>query len=118
AVAEVDVGRTDLCCRSARLREHLGSHVYPDHASVGSRHPRRDQAVDAAAAPDIDNVRTGGDRCLRERITGARKGLDAGLWNVLEPRVRIAEQSSKRPSGMEVEAVRRMIRHLRILLAD
>src|SRR5207247_33605 len=117
-LAKIDVSDGCLLRSRARLCDHLWRHVYADDSTSRTYHGRRDQTVDAGAAPDVDDVLTGVQAAHRERISGSGERGNRRLGNSVEPFFLVLEDAREPATGVKVKTALRLGRYERVLLAD
>ena len=90
AETELDVVRAHALLGGPRALQHLGRHVDADHAAGGADSLRREEAVDAAAAAEVEHAFAGLESCEFLRIAAAKAEVCA-FGQRVEVGLRIAE---------------------------
>ena len=107
-LSELDIAEAHGCRRSTGAFQHLVGHIDADHTTFGADLRGCDEAVEAAARPEIDDSFAGVQRPLRERIADTGKRFDGALRHSGDNSIVVAQSPCQRASGMEVEGAARI----------
>ena len=118
ALAEFDVLQLQRLRPRTRPLEHCRCHVDADHAPGRADLARRQQAVEARPAAEVDDRRARGQVAQRERVAGPGEGVDRRRRQPVHVGLRVAQHRRQRPAVVEVEALFRLLRHLGVLGLD
>src|SRR6266567_8712087 len=110
------------CPRFARTLprpfEHRRGHIDPDDLSIWADHLRRDQAIEAGATADIDDLLTGLEVADAKGIARPSERGDRAFGKTFQPVIVVAKQACEWTTGVEVIASIRVSRHRRVFLLD
>ena len=84
AFDELNIGRLQLGCGHACLREHLRRHVDAGDVALLTDHLRGNERVSPRPVAEIEHALARCEPAERERIRNARERLDGALRNVRE----------------------------------
>src|SRR5260370_23455718 len=98
--------------------EHRRGHIDSDDLSGWPDHLRRDQAIDASAAADIDDPLTRLKLADAKGIARASKRRDRAFGKTFQPLIVVAKHASEWTAGVEVIAATRISRHSGVFFLD
>src|SRR5216683_7899058 len=101
-----------------RRFEHRRCHIDSDDPSGWPDHLRRDQAIEASAAADIDDPLAGPEVGAAKRVARSGERRDRALGNTLQPVIVIAKHASEWTARVEVIASTRISCHSCVFFLD
>ena len=117
ALDELDIGRLQLGCSHACLRQHLRRHVDAGDVALLTDHLRGNERVGPRPAAEIEHALAACEPAERERIRNARERLDGVLRNVRELG-RIVEILGPGATGRKDEVLVGLLRYGGVRLLD
>jgi len=118
SLVKVNIRESTLGRACSGTHEHRWCHVDTDDLALSADHAGCDEAVDAGAASDIDDVLAFAEDAEQKRVTGSGEGCDAVLRHAIEPGVIVSENSGQPAAGVEMEFLTRIGGNVRVLLSN